>query len=368
MDLIILSSSKLSGLASITGPFTSAGFVFMALLIIIACLVSRRSGQERIQLDRAFFWVFGLALVFFAAFRPVGLGRDDLVYIEIISALCSEESCAQGLSFARDYVWFALVQLGLILSSGGLGVALGLSGLGVLVKLLIIDRLCQERLLALLLLVPLSIVQFDLTQLRAGFAISWMLLGIYFLVRSRGWLGSLLLVSNFALHTQAIFSPGLLGYKLFGVSRWILPLTLTGLVALLLFEIYPPALMLQWMGLFKATAPYYDGIHNGSYAGIKAFPVAYFVLLFYGAWLCFKSKSSDPIVQIVAASLVLGTILAWVFASIPPLQGRLFEFYAVPLVLLAGNVGYSRLKIVATIVLATILYLRLELLHDWILG
>jgi len=37
-------------------------------------------------------------------------------------------------------------------------------------------------------------------------------------------------------------------------------------------------------------------------------------------------------------------------------------------VFLAGNVGTSRHRIVVTVVLALMLYMRLELLNDWILG
>lgn len=359
----------LLGLPTFNAPFTVGGLALIALLAVLVCAVWLKQILYRERVDRSLFWTFGIVLVVFAILRPVGLARDDLTYVEIIKALCASPDCAQGIPITRDYVWYYLVKLGLPYYPASLRIALVLSGLGVLIKLFVIDRLCRQRLLALLMFVPLCYLQYDLTQLRAGLAISWMMLGIYWLAQSRPVLGGAALFTNFAVHYQAVFSPGLLAYRLFGWSRWVFPLGLLGLLGFLYGGFYPSALTLNWLGLVPETSSYFGSLQEGGYAGVKLFPWGYFLILTYGVWLCTTTTvQCQRIAEIVAAALFLGMALAWFFAIIPTMQTRLFEFYAVPLVLLAGNVGNSRLKITLTCLVALILYLRLELLHDWILG
>lgn len=362
-------SMHLLGLPTIGSPFTVVSFGFLGLLTAIALSVSLSQSVHRERIDRSLFWVFGFALVAFAVLRPIGLARDDLAYVEILKSLCPEGDCSKGPPTTRDWLWYGLVRLGLPLWSGSLRVALALSGLGVLIKLFVIDRLCNQRLLALLLLIPLSFVQYDLTQLRAGLAASWTLLGIYWLVRSQAWLGGAALLMNFTVHSQAILSPALLGYRVFGLSRWILPAGSVLALALLYGGFYPRASSLAWLGLIPEAVPYYSGTLNGSYVGVKLFPWGYFLILAYGIWLCDALRLAyRNISEIVSAGLFLGMFVAWFFAINPTMQTRLFEFYVIPLVLLAGNVGRSTVKIATTCLLALVLYLRLELLHDWILG
>ena len=362
-------SARLLGLPTVFSPFTLAGFGFVALLCVLAFGVSWSGAAHRNRIDRSLFWIFGLALVSFAVLRPVGLARDDFAYLEILKSLCPEGDCSKGLPITRDWVWYGLVRLGLPLWPGNLHVALALSGLGILIKLFVIDRLCNQRLLALLLLIPLSFVQYDLTQLRAGLAASWMLLGIYWLVRSQVWLGGTALLTNFTVHSQAIFSPALLGYRVFGLSRWIFPAGSVLALALLYSGFYPSASSLAWLGLIPEAVPYYSGTLNGSYVGVKLFPWGYFLILAYGIWLCDALRLAHRnISEIVSAGLFIGMFVAWFFAINPTMQTRIFEFYAIPLVFLAGNVGRSKVKIAVTCLLALVLYFRLELQHDWILG
>lgn len=362
-------STHLLGLPTIGSPFTIASLGFVGLLAAVALSVSLSQSVHRERIDRGLFWAVGLVLVAFAVLRPTGLARDDLAYVEILKTLCPEGDCSKGLPITRDWVWYGLVRLGLPHWPGNLHLALALSGLGVLIKLFVIERLCNQRLLALLLLIPLSFVQYDLTQLRAGLAVSWLLLGIYWLARSQVWLGGAALLVNFTVHSQAIFSPALLGYRVFGLSRWILPVGSLIALALLYGGFYPSASSLAWLGLIPEAVPYYSGTLNGSYAGVKLFPWGYFLILAYGIWLCDALRLAyRNISEIVSAGLFLGMFVAWFFAINPTMQARLFEFYAIPLVLLAGNVGRSKVKIAVTCLLALVLYLRLELLHDWILG
>lgn len=360
---------QLFGLSTISAPYTVAALSYMGLLLVAALSAPLIHYVHRKGIERGLFWVFGFVLCAFAILRPSGLALDDPSYVEILNALCPVGDCSNGLPIVRDYVWFWLVSLGLPYWPGSLDVALLLSGLGVFIKLFVIDRLCRQRLLALLLLVPLSFIQYDMTQLRAGFASAWMMLGIYWLVRSRVLLGRLTLLSNFMVHSQAIFSPGLLAYRLLRLRPWIFPSYTVILLVLIYIGLCPDSSMLSWLGLQAESATYFAGLQEGNYDGIKAFPWGYLPILSYGVWLWFASaEEHKKISNLVAASLLLGLTLAWFFAIIPVIQTRLFDFYALPLVFLAGNVGNSRLKMVLTCLLALVLYLRLELVQDWILG
>lgn len=361
--------AKLAGVSTLVSTFSLGMFFAFLLVGVLAGWVSLSRRSNKASIDRGLFWLFGLGLVAFAMLRPVGLARDDLGYVEILKALCPSGECQGGVPIARDYVWYAIVKAGLFFWPGGLRVALILSGLGLLIKLYVIDQLCRDRLLALFLLIPLCYVQYDLTQLRAGFALSWMLLGVYFLVRARPILGTTVLFSNFAVHSQGIFSPGLLVYRLFEWKRWLLPAGVTLLLGLMYLGLYPGAATLGWLGVTPETADYYQEMKAGGFSGVKVFPLAYLLILGYGVWFCTTAQREDGVVaSMAAAGLMLGLMVSWFFAIVPTMQTRVFEFYAVLLVLLAGNISGSHLKLLLTVALAFVLYLRLELIHEWILG
>lgn len=357
---------ELFGISTLYAPFSAGAFCFMGLLLVAAIFTSLIHRVHRNSVDLILFWMFGIILSLFAVFRPIGLALDDPAYIEILNTLCPVSDCSNGSRIDRDYIWYWLVRLGLTYWSGGLDVALLLSGLGVIIKLFVIGRLCRERLLALLLLVPLSFIQYDMTQLRAGFASAWMMLGIYFLVRSQVFLGGLTLSLNFMAHSQAIFSPGLLAYKIIGSKRWIFPLSTILFLWLIYLRLSPDPSFISSIGLMPQSAIYLLEEDN---FGSKAFPWGYLPILICGVWLWSSAFSREQkIPNIVAASLLVGLMLAWFFASIPVIQTRLFDFYALPLVFLAGNVGNSKLKVGLISLLAIFLYVRLELVQDWILG
>lgn len=345
---------------------TWALFLFFLLLVLV--LIAEGRDDQKL-FDRVLFWIIGFLLAAFAAFRPIGVSRDDVSYQEIVSKLCATEGCSSSGFVSRDFIWYELVKLGGHFYPGDFRVALVLSGLGVLIKLFVIDRLCTGRLLALLLFIPLCYVQYDLTQLRAGFAISWMMLGVYALTCSRVAVGSAFLGTNFAVHSQAIFSPALLGYRLVGSRRWVLPVMSSFILILIFLGFYPSVATLEWLGIINLAKKYYPGTVVGLYPGVKVFPLAYILILAYGFWLCDALRVSHrKVSEIASAGLLLGMVVAWFFVINPTVQTRVFEFYAVLLALLAGNVGHSKLKITLTCLLALVLYFRLEILHDWILG
>ena len=81
---------------SLKGSYSGAFMLFWGLLLI-ACvglsIVSRRNARLALQLESGIFWAFALAMVAFAALRPIGIARDDLAYLEIFKTICPSLVC-----------------------------------------------------------------------------------------------------------------------------------------------------------------------------------------------------------------------------------------------------------------------------------
>ena len=320
-------------------------------------------------LDRAVFWAFGLGLIGFTFLRPLPLSRDDAAYIQIAQSICSITECGLSIQGLRDWGWYFAISFFKSFFSNEQSL-LALASIGVVIKLFVIDQLCKQRLLALVLLMSLTYIQYDFTQLRAGFAISWYFLAIFFLVRCKAWLAGSLLVSNFALHAQAAPSIGLIPFTWLNQRQWVLPIAVIGFLCLIYTGLFPSFELMQRLHIAETGASAYLAMNaSGEYINVKVFPLGYLPILAFGLWLCWGSDlQQDRLSRIVGASILLAIFLAWVFSFNPTIQTRIFEFYIAPLVLLAGNIGSNKAKLVGALVLSAILYSRLELFHDWILG
>lgn len=349
----------------LAGSYSQAGIIYLLLLIATA-VVNHVTFSGRS--NRLLFWIFGFILVGFTLFRPMAIGRDDIAYIGIGDKVCPILDCLAPVSSGRDWVWYNLISIMRSVTNVSQAL-LTVAALGLFMKLWVIDRLCQQRLLALTLFFPLIYLQYDLTQLRAGLAMSWFFLAVYFLVKNRPVAGSSFLFTNFLVHSQAVFSPGVLSYRF--LDKHIIPVwILMGLLVALACASWVPSLkLLELIGVTKFAPSYYQEVVTGSTNSVKAFPLGYLLILGYAAYLVTTIQSENvQLGAIVTASFLVGITVAWFFAQIPAIQSRVFEFYCAPLVLLAGNVVNSRIKIFVTIIASTTLYLRLELLNDWILG
>ncbi|BDT78436.1 hypothetical protein PKF032_03240 [Polynucleobacter yangtzensis] len=98
--------------------------------------------------------------------------------------------------------------------------------------------------------------------------------------------------------------------------------------------------------------------------------VGLFVLTYLLILFVFEKKLLLPnrVNQYVLASTMLALFLAWFFAPILTMQIRLFDFYMAPLVFIVGNLRLNKWTYWGTIFVASLLYARLELLHNFILG
>jgi hypothetical protein len=172
------------------------------------------------------------------------------------------------------------------------------------------------------------------------------------------------------LHAQAAPSIGLIPFTWLNQRQWALPITVIGFLCLIYAGLFPSFELMQQLHIFEIGANGYLAMNaSGEYINVKTFPLSYLLILAFGLWLCWSDDlQKDRLSRIVGASILLAISLAWVFSFNPTIQTRMFEFYIAPLALLAGNIGSNKAKLVGTLVLSGILYLRLEWLHDWILG
>jgi hypothetical protein len=343
--------------------------IFCFAFIVFAAFSSTYIAYQKPDLDRVVFWAFGLGLIGFTFLRPLPLSRDDAAYIQIAQSICSIGDCGLSIQGLRDWGWYLAMSFLKSFFSNEQSL-MALASIGVAIKLLIIDQLCKHRLLALVLLIPLTYIQYDFTQLRAGFAISWYFLAIFFLYRYKDWIAGSLLVSNFALHAQAAPSIGLIPFTWLNQRQWVLPITVVGFLVLIYTGLFPSFELMQQLHIAKSGAGAYLAMNaSGEYINVKIFPLGYLPILAFGLWLCWgDNPQKDRLSRIIGASILLAIFLAWLFSFNPTIQTRMFEFYIAPLVLLAGNIGSNKAKLFGTLVLSGILYLRLEWLHDWILG
>ena len=350
----------------VNSPFSLAFCICFLSLIGGATYIYCYPNPQR---ERVIFWIASLMLILFSAFRPVGLGIDDAGYVLYTKNICSFLECFKLIQSPRDYVWFSLVGLLKSFFSGEQAILL-ISAAGVFIQLYCIDRLCRQKLLALILFTPLIYLLFDLTILRAGFALGWYFLAIFFLVRSKFFLGGTLLASNFLTHSQAIFSIALAPFLWLSKKRRLA----IALIALCLLGMYLQITpTIDQLSLFTSASvqPYLEKAMDGGYEGENKFPVIDLLLMIYLAAIIIKediNKFSSKLNQYIVASALLAIFLAWFFAPIHAVQTRLFDFYIAPIVFLAGNLRQNKYLFFGTIFLSILIYIRMEVIHNFILG
>ena len=351
--------------------------LFCAVLASCSLMFLRIPEKERDQYDRCLFWGASALLVAFATFRPLGVGVDDFGgYANVqFDMTCPAFECGQWIQGERDQGWYSLV--GLLKSFyPHPQVALWLSGLGLAVKLWVIDRLCRHRSLALLFYIACFYIIHDITALRVSLAISVYLLGFYWLVQGRLRWGAGWLAVNGFFHQQAFVAPLLLA------GRW-LPLTpqraQLGLLlplVLLVMGVYPGDALFHWLmgsgwgrSLVSLLLHGYESYKlAGTYDHTRLWPVVAPPALFLAAWLIGDLFDRHRVLfQYTATSLIVAALFLWGYAVQPDVQLRFWHFFLVPIVFVIGNVQLTRWKLVAILALSAVYLLKYTVMHDLLL-
>ncbi len=347
--------------------YYSLGFLCFFSALLVSSLISYR--KPNLKVESKLYWAYALVLVTFSAIRPIGLSRDDLAYLEISKNICAITECMALIQSSRDWGWYLIISLLKSIMPGERAI-LVLSGICTFIQLLIVDRLCRQKLLALTLFVPFIYLYFDFTLLRAGLALSVFFIAFYYLVRSKQFLGSTLLLSNYFFHSQGIFSIGLILFNQIAKYKYIAIAVITILVVFIYLEWTPS--FEQLLPFSKnESAPYWEQYRQGLFDNQINFPLAHLLIIGYVVFIFLIHNSTIEDIsmnQLVLASILLALFLAWFFAPVHAIQTRLFDFYIAPLVFLAGNLGRSWITLGVTLLLAIFLYVRMELIHNWIIG
>lgn len=317
----------------------------------------------------------------FAALRPLGVGLDDQHYSMVhYFKACPTLECGQWFQqgAGRDQLWYSLI--GLLKSiEPDPRVMLWLAGLGLAVKLWIMDRLCVNRSLALLFYAGCFYIIHDITALRVSLAISIYLLGFYFLVSGRFWWASGILAANGLFHKQAFLAPLELAGRWMKVSPRQVNIGLLLPLVLLMLKFYPndsllQVIMSQTWGksvlhhLMGGDIDYLGQKLKGVYDHVRLVPVVVPPTLFLAAWLLPDlEKSWRELFQYVGASLLIAAWLLWGYAIVPDVQLRFWHFFLVPIVFLVGNVELSRWRLAIILLMALGYCLKYSAVNDLLL-
>lgn len=355
-------------------PINLSVDAFWLALVFFSLITSRAPKKTADRYDRVLYWIAGLVLLSFAAFRPFGVASDDYgAYAEYLPDLaCPSIQCGKLIQGERDKAWYSIV--GLLKSVYPKPeVVLWMSGMALAVKLWVIDRLCTNRTMALIIYIPFFYIIHDITALRVSFAIAVYLIGFYFLVRGRLHSGVIALALNGFFHQQAFVA------ILLVIGRWI-PINsflMQGLVLfpffLLMTGVYVGDGSLQWL-FSQAWGPkllniIFHGYElkkiHGDYYNVRTWPIVALPTLLVSAFLL-----RDLITRHISlykysfASLMIASIFLWLFAAVPEVQLRFWHFFLVPIVIVIGNMRMTWFRIICALALSGIYIAKYTLLHE----
>lgn len=330
------------------------------------------------KVDGPLFWMFGMVMIMFAMFRPLGIAPDDQAYLEIYNRLvCPTLTCRHWVQGVRDWGWYSLV--GILKSIGeGPRVMLLISALGLLAKLWVIFKLSPRPMLALLFFTGVFYEVQDLTAFRVSLSQAVFMLAILLLIKQRRILGSLTILTPGLFHKQAFLTPLILmagilsrSYAFF-VLLSILPICLLFLgLSYRNYQEILPYLHLPWVQLLikHGIDSYIALSRSGAYDNVRIMPYSYLPLV--GLIICFSREvflKNKDLYRYCAFSFVIACWLTWLFAAWQEPQARFFEYFALPTVLLVGNFRNSLLSNLGVVVVSAIFVVRYNVLHPLLTG
>lgn len=347
----------------------------MLAATIGVAVLENRNVQISVKLEGALFWCFGAMMVFFAVLRPIGIAPDDQAYVEIYNTVCSTLNCGQWVQGTRDWGWYSLV--GILKSFWPEPRAMLLiAGLALAMKLWVIFRLCSRPMMALLLFTGVFYQMQDLTAFRVSSSLAFFMFAIWIYLKQSRLLGGVALVFPGLFHKQALLALGLIVAPLFRQRFWFLVLTMVApFVMLWVFGkpsiptfLMKPEDMLSAQAVQQGLDSYISGYAAGVFQQDKLIPWSLYPLAGLGLWLAKDVfiRNRD-LYSIVAASMAIGCGLLYCFATLTVAQVRFFEFFMLPMVLLAGEVKRTWLTLVFVATVSGAYVIRFNVLHPLII-
>lgn len=347
--------------------------------MLLACVGLRflesRHAQLTFKFERILYWAFAMGMLAFTVFRPIGIARDDLPYLDIYNSVCPSLSCGQWLQGVRDWGWYSLV--GLFKSWFPFSrVMLGVAGMALLIKLWVIFRLSRAPLMALLLFSGIFYQVQDLTAFRVSLSLAFLMLAIWIYVSKSVFWGSTALCLPGFMHKQGFFSIALVSAPLFKRSFWLLVIAVLLPFAILLILGKPsiPEWMLNQGDIVRQHAiqqgldSYLAAQAAGAFKADKLVPIVFYPLVGLGLWLAKDVfVNNRKLYSVVASSMALACWATWLFAATTPAQARFFEYFMLPIVLLAGCANRTWLNLVLIAIVSGVWVVRHNILHPLML-
>lgn len=360
-------------LVSDTDPYSVWFTVFWVICVLVtAASLLGKNKRGVIRLERIAYWILAVLMVMFAVLRPYGIARDDMAYLEIYNGICASLTCGKWIQGARDWGWYSIV--GLLKSFWpSPEVMLWLAGAGLLVKFGVIYRLSKHPLMALLLFVGLFYQVLDLTAWRIALASTIFMVGLWLLIERHTISGGLVTASAGFFHKQALLSPVVfLGPLLQRRFIWLPLLALPPLLLTLAgYSLDVPALLqkmgsdlLSKLAVEQGLDSYINIKESGGYNGWRVMPLVFYPLLALSAWLTWDVFWSSPrMYGYVSAALIAACWILWMFASIPVVQVRFFEFFILPTVFLAGACRFDLWRFLGVAMVSGVFVAKYNVLH-----
>ena len=357
---------------------------FQAFYITLVCLwllTLRLPKHKQQDYDKWLFIFFSALLVCYVVLRPFGVGLDDLSYLTWVDALsCATVHCGKLIQGERDKAWYSII--GILKSIyEDPRIDLFLTGFGLSLKLWVISRLCRLRLLALISYLSLFYIIHDITALRVSLAIAVYLFGINLLVSGQSFRGAILLLTNGLFHQQAYLS----SLALLGCLRLSFKYSLMAAIALipmllLCIGIYPNNSTISIIyNIFGDKIFYFLGgftqysdslkslAHTDYFKGIRLIPIVAPPTLVLAIYMLKDLELERRLYLLSFLSIIIASLLLWIYAVHPIIQTRLWDFFLVPIVFIVGNIKLSPFKAIAIITLSTIYILKYTAINDLLL-
>lgn len=324
---------------------------WLAMVAVCTCLYiyESRNGPFSRKIEDSIFWAFGFLMVLFAAFRPNGIARDDKPYLTIFETICPTLTCQVWVQGDRDMVWYSLV--GILKSfSPEPQVMLFLAAMGLIVKLFVIYKLVKRPLIVLVFYTGLFYQIQDLTAWRVSLAIAAFLSAILLIVWQSKYRNSWVLFLCGLFHKQGYVAPLILLGVFFRKNRKLLLALCLIPVGLLIVDVYPKLHLLsalieddiQRLIIAEGLDGYIDAKNKGVYQGWRNAPITVYPFILLILWfVILEHLKNNHLDAMLVGCVLIACLFLWVFASLPVVQVRFFEFFMVPTLLL---VGMSRLR------------------------
>ena len=215
----------------------------------------------------------------------------------------------------------------------------------------------------------------DLTSWRVGFALAVLMLLILMIIKTQNYKFGWLLFTCGIFHKQAYLAPSIMIGNHFSEKKSQLCIIITAFVLMAGIGFYPDFkyffsfldnIYSGITGKFGLT-PYFESKNNGVYENWRNVPIVIYAQIVLVSWLIINIIfENQTLKSILSGCLIMACFSLWCFASIPDMQVRIYEFFMVPTVLLAGIRRLSGVEYIGLIFTSGIFVVKYNIVHQLI--